>query len=773
MSLPEVFAEIKSQSRKKGLTLSDIIEDLDKSGVKKLSILRFRRIFNILGIWMDEAKFSAISDPYTTDEIVDCASFLNDYENPGEKFSTAPIVTIDQLREFAGRFAFQNTSLQEILFDYDQFHNGKVSQDAFLSCVGISPVSKGLAKQYAVPPINEVDYISLINDMNNALATPKEEHSITDYKLPSYFSDVAQAMRIKGIDAMQVLSGHDRFKKRKILPVYFITDVKNVFNLSLTPFQIQELCDTFTIDDQFDYVAFCEALDAEEKKSMETTQKAIQIEAEESQEIVVFNDLIKYLQNIVADRHALLDISFEQYDQQKTGKLSTRQFLTILEQEKISLTDGEKRELVKAFQTDETNVCYTDFVSAITPPQKSVVSEVDNLLIRLKEHLIEKHLRLRPIMTRLDPTQKGFISLTQLQSIFRNISFDMSKRELRLFKLKFPGNIEINELCSIVDQPEEPKEETKEEEDETEEIPEKEVLDVLAKVSSIVTANSVDLMNEFKRFESTNLGEYRISTLRNVLISLPQTVSDSDIELLINHYKIGDRLQVNGRKFMQEVDTFGADQLKINPELSLSKSIELEPPSEEVQATIRRLKVVLSSKNIPPLTLFAPYDQTKCGNIAKEMMPTIINYINFQASENELNDLVNAFTDTRMPERFNYKRLCTAIDEAEIQELDRTSIKLTKTISNDGDYAMVSIINTLHEKLTARRRSAKSTFNDLPDDPIPVSDFRERISNYGLIISQADMSKIITKYRANMNGDIDWKQFVEDIDSSRTLQNPQ
>ena len=44
-----IFAEIRSQSRKKSIRLVDLIDDLDPKNTGKLSTIRFRRLFNLDG----------------------------------------------------------------------------------------------------------------------------------------------------------------------------------------------------------------------------------------------------------------------------------------------------------------------------------------------------------------------------------------------------------------------------------------------------------------------------------------------------------------------------------------------------------------------------------------------------------------------------------------------------------------------------------------------------------------------------------------------------
>ena len=768
-----VFAEIRSQCRKKSVTLADLIDDVDLKGTGKIVTNRFMRIFNLLGIWMDSAKFSELVSIYRIEgtDLIDISRFLSDYESPS---ANVALVTDSELRDFAKRFVIRNTTLQEIVRPFDRFHSGHVPIDGFLAAVGTSPLTKRIAEQYSHPPTNDVYYIDLANDFNRVLREqPLREStlSLTMSKLPAYFKDIARTIRLNGVDPYHVLSVHDKLKKSTILPSHFMSDA-GALGLHLNERQLNEITDAFsTYDNRFDYVSFCDAIQVENDNEIREINERTAAEVKQVPTANV-NDVLKRLESEIQDRHSLVTDKMASYDVAQTGKLSERLFFKTLELEKFDLTTDERKALIDEFSDGDGNMNIKSFSYSVVPPQKSLQPELNSIIERLKQYLDDRKIQIKPMFEKLDSERKGWITFNQLLSIFRNVQFDIDIRERRILKNETTDCVNTESFCALVDPvlPQINMNTHKEEEEKHEpEIPSKQVMDALARVYSVVSHEDVDLKTEFQRYESSPF--IRPYTFRTALISLPVHISENDIDLFMQVYQ--DRLnRIDSNRFINDVNSFGQDQLKITPNLSLTATEFFNEPNEEVKSILRRLKAVFRQRNISGMDLFRPYDPSLYGTVSKDRLRAIFSFIGFEIAPNELLLLQNAFQSSRMPDQFNYRRMIAVLEQQEVQKEDLTSIKIPHSSSNIGDYALVSLINTIHSKLQARRKYANCVFSDCPDAPIPVYEFRKRISDYGLIITQADIQLLIRSYRANLNGDIDWRGFCQDVDTIKTVQPP-
>ncbi|OHT03119.1 EF hand family protein [Tritrichomonas foetus] len=768
-----VFPEIRSQSRKKGFTLQDIIEDLDDKGNKTLSTIKFRRLFNLLGIWLDENKAEKLISEYRIQDsnLVDCNRFLDDYEHPQEN---SRVVTDEQLREFGKSLIIRNTTIAECIRPYDRFHSGHVNLDSFFASFGYTPINRLIAQQYSHPPTNDVYYLDLANDVEKILKEkPLRETTLnlTMSKLPPYFKDIAKTIRLNQVDPYQMLSQHDKLKKSTILPCHFMADASRL-GLRLNERQLNEITEAFSENNRFDYVSFCDAIKAEneiELKEIQTQRETIDVVPPEPP--VDINELLKRIEGDIKIRHSLIGDRLEHFDQFHTGVLLDRQFFKILENERFVLTDPEKLALIDEFADGQGNMNYKAFIMAVVPPQQSIAPVTNSIIERLKEHLAEHKLCLRPLFEKLDASKLGYISFNQLLSIFRNIQFDIDIKERRALRAETTDRVSMEEFCTLVDPILEPATKPVEEEEEPEpEIPEKNVMDALARMASIIEYENIDLAQEFQRFDNSR--QIKPSQFKAALIQLPDRLPDSDIDLFAEIYLDKKSRLIDTPRFIKDINTYGNDQLKLSPDLSVTTTTKFVEPNSDTKSILRRLKVILTKKNLQSTALFRPYDPGNIGYVSHDRVHSIFSYIGFQIAPNDLKQLETAFQSSRMPDQFNYKRMLVTLEELEIQSSDFSTVPVIHSNSNFGEYALVNLTNTLHSKLQARRKSTNCVFYGCPDAPIPVSEFRERISNYGLIITQADAQLLIRSYRANMNGDIDWKRFCEDVDTIRTVQPP-
>lgn len=769
--MSDLFSELRSQSRKKGVSVRDIFTDCDLKHEGKLTKNLFRRAFSYLGVWLDEPRFNAIAQTYAMDDgFVDYKRFVSDFEHSAS--TTKTIITTEQLQAFAKPLIERNRTVSEMLKEIDKFHMGRVPFDQFCMVFGHTPLTHQIAEHYANPPYNEITYLDLERDIGNALNVPPTV-SDTLQKAPKFIMEVAKAMRLKGIDPYRVLGAHDKFKKKVILSAHFLSDIGS-WGLNLRPHQLQELTDAYSEGGQFRYLDFCDAITrAQQIEAEENKEKEIEF-AKSKRVNVDVSDTLKKVEEEVNARHAAIGRAFEQVDQEGEGKLSPRAFRSTLQQSRFrSLGKKEIDAVCDEFVGDDDKVNYQAFVMAVAPPKRVPKKETDDIFDRLRTYLAEKKLTLRPLMEKLDPEKKGTITWQQLLAVLRNVSFDVNLTERKLMRARTSYDVNINEFCDEVDpkpvvQPV-PEPEEEEEEDEA---PNKDVLDALARVSSVASKCDLDILEELRRYEQAPTRTFKRASLESTLYTLPVQISREDVELLANYYTDKKTDTVNGYRFAKDVESFGRDQLKLTPSLSLTMTAEDKPIDEATHAVMRRLKGHLEAKDLNGYQLFRPYDLHKTGCVPNDRFRAILTFIQFAISNDELSKLCFAFAAQKMPEQINYKKLLTALYAENVTQADLSSSTIPRSTTNSGEHQLISIINTIHNKLRERHRSPLSVFAGLSDAPIPVDEFKARVANYNLLIPAQDMLIIVRKYRTNLAGEIDWRAFCEDVETTKTVQCP-
>ena len=769
----DLFGEMRSQARKKAINVRDLFTECDIHYEGKISKLRFRRAFDNLDVRLDDPTFKELASIYTGDGgKVDYLRFLSDFENAA---TTKKVLTNEQLREFAKPLLDLNRTVSEVLRDSDRFHNGRVPYDNFVLAFGASPLTKEVADCYNTMPFNEVTYVELEHDIERALTEGLARPDPLS-KAPAFFMDVVKTMRIKGVDPYLVLSAHDKFKKRTILNAHFKSDMVSM-GMNLTPEQLQELSDAYSEHGRFNYVDFCEAVrEAQGQENVYTMTKGREMTLEKQRENTV--DVVETLKEVekeVVDRRSQIGRAFEQFDLEGEGKLPPSAFRATLEKNHFrSLGTHELDAVTEEFTDADNMVNYKAFVMAVTPPPKSTKKETEAVVERLRQYLATKGLRLKPMMLRLDSDRKGTIGWTQLLAVLRNVQFDLTLRERRLLRAKTTYVVNIEEFSALVDPPpvQEPEEPSEEEEEEIE-APPREVLEALARVASVAQRDDVDLMDEFRRYELAPTGFIRQSTFAAVMRAVCPLMCETDINVLLEHYRDPKKRRVDGYKFVRDVRTYGNDQLILTPSLTLTSVVAEE---RTIDATTRqlmkRLKAHLASKQLNGLELFRVYDTQKTGYISKRRLNQVLSYIEFDATREEKRKLSEAFAAQKMPEQINYKKLVVAVDSENVTDSDLAAAPVRRSMTNSGEWELISVLNLMHNKLRDRRKTAEMAFVGLSNDPIPVDEFKARVASFGILIPTADLQTVIKKYRTNLRGDIDWRGFCDDVDSIKTVQPP-
>jgi hypothetical protein len=133
-----------------------------------------------------------------------------------------------------------------------------------------------------------------------------------------------------------------------------------------------------------------------------------------------------------------------------------------------------------------------------------------------------------------------------------------------------------------------------------------------------------------------------------------------------------------------------------------------------------------------------------------------------QITEDEFQLLFSAFSIEGYPERFDYRRLCRALDAI---QLDRAAAALevdAEHIKDKSDRQVYSSLHTIREKLNGKRMTPWPYFKTCKDDKISESEFRERVSEFNIHILESDMQGILDRY-GDADG-ISWRDFCADIE---------
>jgi hypothetical protein len=137
-------------------------------------------------------------------------------------------------------------------------------------------------------------------------------------------------------------------------------------------------------------------------------------------------------------------------------------------------------------------------------------------------------------------------------------------------------------------------------------------------------------------------------------------------------------------------------------------------------------------------------------------------------STEQIASLCDDFTDPKLPEYVGYKGIVDYIDSLQVTDDELRSVEVS-TSSATVDRDVASMLNTFREQLIARHRASVDGFKGCPEGPIAPQRFRDGLLTLGLYLKEADLQKLLRKYRCNMRADVDWRAFCRDIESIKIL----
>ena len=94
---------------------------------------------------------------------------------------------------------------------------------------------------------------------------------------------------------------------------------------------------------------------------------------------------------------------------------------------------------------------------------------------------------------------------------------------------------------------------------------------------------------------------------------------------------------------------------------------------------------------------------------------------------------------------------------------------VTIPLSQNDEETIAKCLHKIVERLRSRRLTIRRLFNGITADSIPQADFASRLSFVEEIVTNDIMILMVKKYKVSSNGEIDWKTFVRDVESSSLL----
>ena len=812
MSESSVFLrDLRAKAKRKGADLSELLNENDRGKTGRMPLSIFRKLVANTGMYVEDDHFLDMVEPYTKNGQFFYAEFIQDTDGSNTK-NDAPRLSDDQLREFGAPLRDRGVQLVDFLRQWDRNRSGRVPTSIFLRNVSSTPLGQIVCRAYTNPVTQDVEYVDLWRDVERVLAAKYSGNPVDPRRMQQVINMVAATVKQRGLDLFAQFEKIDRFKRRRIQPQQFIDVVAPLRVQGVSQQDLIDLCDTFTENAVFDYVSFCDEIDRS-NAIQATTKPVVQPQR------VNVDDALKRMTKEIINRHSPIVSAMVQLDTDGTGIIPLSRFVRTIQSQGFSLTDQEIDAIAHEFSNGKNGVDMLTFLNVVSPPPEPTVN-VEDVLIRMQDHLAARKVQIAPMMKRYDTRGNGLCPFTQFLSILRDVGFNVTNEEENSLKKQLApgvdGQVQISQIADLVDpiieqpKPRQP-------------LPKKEfvepatvVLDVMTRIGVIVSRYQLDLFGDFKHYDPQNTGFIKDTEFTAVISSLPSAPNEKEISALIDFYANRTSHDVNYESFCQEMDEFAISRLQKNPELTSKMMSELPSAPPAAKAILKRLKLHLYTTKIPIDSLFKPFDTTITGLIPASKLAAAFDGCSFRLNDNEISLLIDAFKDQRLPEKISYKRLIGEFNDIRLSQSDLESTQVynggnfgltnappqhertredpranySTTNSSYGtqppaptpsqpppppsmrqtsDPTVLLFIGELREKLLERHKKVSTPFVGVRSQAMPVRDFRRCVESFGLVIKENNMQRLLREYKMNMQGDIDWQRFVYDVENIKTV----
>lgn len=780
MSVSSIIDRFRASAKRQGIHPLELFEEYDHRKIGLLNPTLFIRAIVSTGFHLTAEESQQLCEHYNHGGSISYRRFLSDLANP--QTSVLPEKT-DQtypdLLEFGLKLQSKNLTLIDVILEYDRMRNGRVSVDNFYRAFGSSELIKRIAKQYTNLYAHDIDYMQLQSDVQNALKNRSQLIHLPKAELPDFFTNFVKCLSSRNAQLHETFIDYDRFKRGSIAKHDFLA-VLTSFGIPLSAEQLYQLMTPFLQPNgnDVDYQSFLTSVNqakATIDASRTMTTRTIPQKTIDPQ--IVINDI----KTRIELRRISLRPQFESAISESGGQITRQRFYKLLNFCGFSLTNDEMTALDSIYMNHNGIIDVESFLQQVDQkPQVSVPIDLGELLSRLRSHLLQRQTSIIKHFVVFDREDSGIISVNQLISVLQAIDFHPTTNELNAIINRFGDgkNIHWKEISNIVEPIIEKRDFSKSITANSMQLsaqrptPSPEAISFMKKIHKAAKACGANVRMDLVRLDIRKCGLINGRLLRDELQSLPFKFSIAEFNTVSKIYFKPNSEMLNYPDFCDDLEVYGPEEVTvaIEPTEPLRQTNFLDTQVEKNKESLQMLKAALHCHRLTVDDIFYIYDSRNTGLIPIEVVIPAFERASILLTNQQKDDILAEFRDKRQPEKYNYKHLSYALKQVvpSKQQLNIISERQRQIAGeNDGVHF---ITNVLKNKLAERKKTIYDLFMNVYDDYISTESFRNRFTNAGIIISEADLQKLIRKYKGNGDNQIAWKPLCVDVEESQPIQ---
>ncbi|CAD8108204.1 unnamed protein product [Paramecium sonneborni] len=567
----------------------------------------------------------------------------------------------------------------------------------------------------------------------------------------------------------------------------------------------------------------------------------------------VQQDIETRLQQEVYKKQIRVREFFTDFDRLRKGWVTEDKFRSALSMINFHFTRDEIEEIIRRYKLNDGLVQYTTFCNKLEEqflnneakaqvfqaPQifnKEEEETVMRLMLAIKRKIATKRIFLKQPFQDFDRTACSHITIDQFSRVLNQLGLLPKDQYLQLLIRQYidngnPKEVNYVKFCDDVDNVQEMlsgvitgiKHNPKEVHPDDDFIEDKEGLDlistlftskkltdnintleqVLKKIQGDVVMKRIRIREFYKDFDPLRKGLITESQFARILHLQNIPVTEKEISILLNHYKI-DKIpngQVDYNQFCEDVDKiFTIKGIDKSPQAQVPQIDDTttlparrrylqmtEQEAIQLDELLMKYKQAIQNKRVLLKPVFEDFDKTKQGYITTNQFLRILNQFNLFPDPVSLNLLLKRFVDKANLNEVNYYDFCRIVDQSDegvaISKSHADAFKnyvksdnvsqafIRNDQPNDFEDLMAKLRRIIKEQ---RQRIAEflRDFDKLRSGTITVTQLRKGLSMAKILLSDAEFQLILQNFgckdKANF---VYWKDFTDQVDQVFTTKN--
>ncbi|CAD8206649.1 unnamed protein product [Paramecium pentaurelia] len=549
----------------------------------------------------------------------------------------------------------------------------------------------------------------------------------------------------------------------------------------------------------------------------------------------VQQDIETRLQQDVYKKQIRVREFFTDFDRLRKGWVTEDKFRSALSMINFHFTKDDIEEIIRRYKLNDGLVQYTTFCNKLEEqflnneakaqvfqaPQIFNQDEEDTvkrLMQAIKRKIATKRIFLKQPFQDFDRTACSHITIDQFSRVLNQLGLLPKDQYLQLLIRQYidngnPKEVNYVKFCDDVDNvhPDDDFIEDKEGLDLISTLfTSKKLTDnintlnqVLKKIQGDVVMKRIRIREFFKDFDPLRKGLVTESQFARILHIQNIPVSEKEIQLLLNQYKI-DKIpngQVDYNQFCEDVDKIftikGIDkepQAQV-PQIDDSTTLPArrrylqmtEQEAIQLDELLMKYKQAIQNKRVLLKPVFEDFDKTKQGYITTNQFLRILNQFNLFPDPISLNLLLKRFVDKANLNEVNYYDFCRIVDQSDegvaisrshadafknyVKSDNQSQAFIRNDQPNDFEDLMAKLRRIVKEQ---RQRIAEflRDFDKLRSGTITITQLRKGLSMAKILLSDAEFQLILNNFGCkDKQGFVFWKEFTDQVDQVFTTKN--